>query len=73
MTRLCNKQALKQTSTHAFKWNIVLQKEQQQTTNAIASYVPFHINLIQANRNIFITSVLITADSQFNVVTGGSR
>ena len=36
-----------------------------------ASYAIFHINLIQANRNI-ITSARITADSQLNVVTGGS-
>ena len=35
------------------------------------SYALLHINLIQANRNIF-TSPLITAESQFNVVTGGS-
>ena len=63
----------KQALVHAIKFifnGIVLQKEQQLTTNA--SYVLFHINLIQANRNIFITSARITAESQFNIVTGGS-
>ena len=38
----------------------------------LPSYALLHINLIQANRNVFITNAFITAGPQFNVVTGGS-